>query len=229
MRALFLAVFALVLAACGGSSGAADGPDRDRFGYRVGSDPNRETMLIRPLSDSTRYLVYPAVVDSIAVRPAGRPLPGDGVAVEVLVQGALPDACAELTDVTQRRDSQFVTVDHAVISSITFDGTTLVEAGSLDIPVDLYTCPAEDRRGGGGGGDQGCYRAAYRSVQMSADGSMAMASGFVNPYDQDTFDALPAMGFVTSFSVDPSTFALTEQTRLDLDGNARSVLFVETP
>ena len=124
---------------------------------------------------------------------------------------------------------QFVTVDHAVISSITFDGTTLVEAGSLDIPVDLYTCPAEDRRGGGGGGDQGCYRAAYRSVQMSADGSMAMASGFVNPYDQDTFDALPAMGFVTSFSVDPSTFALTEQTRLDLDGNARSVLFVETP
>ena len=111
MRALFLAVFALVLAACGGSSGAADGPDRDRFGYRVGSDPNRETMLIRPLSDSTRYLVYPAVVDSIAVRPAGRPLPGDGVAVEVLVQGALPDACAELTDVTQSRDSQFVTVD----------------------------------------------------------------------------------------------------------------------
>ena len=111
MRALFLAVFALVLAACGGSSGAADGPDRDRFGYRVGSDPNRETMLIRPLSDSTRYLVYPAVVDSIAVRPAGRPLPGDGVAVEVLIQGALPDACAELTDVTQSRDSQFVTVD----------------------------------------------------------------------------------------------------------------------
>jgi hypothetical protein len=111
MRALWLPALALVLAACGGSSGAADGPDRDRFGYRVGSDPNRETVLIRPLSDSTRYLVYPAVVDSVSVRPAGRPLPGDGVAVEVLIQGALPDACAELTDVTQRRDSQMIDVD----------------------------------------------------------------------------------------------------------------------
>ncbi|WP_420455510.1 hypothetical protein [Rubrivirga sp.] len=110
MRA-FLVTLALVAAGCGGSSATADGPDRDRFGYRVGSDPNRETMLLRPVSDSTRYLVYPAVVDSVAVRPAGRPLPGDGVAVEVLVQGALPDACAELTDVTQARQSHFVTVD----------------------------------------------------------------------------------------------------------------------
>lgn len=99
------------LAACGGSSATADGPNRDRFGYRVGTDPNRETVLLQPISDSTRYLVYPAVVDSVAVRPAGRPATGDGVAVEVLVQGALPDACAELTDVTQSRDSHFVTVD----------------------------------------------------------------------------------------------------------------------
>ena len=89
MRLFLLPLLALTLAACGGASGTADAPDRDRFGYRVGSDPNRETVLIRPLSDSTRYLVYPAVVDSVAVRPAGRPLPGDAVAVEVHVQGAL--------------------------------------------------------------------------------------------------------------------------------------------
>ena len=106
-----LVLLALTLAACGGSGGAAGGPDRDRFGYRIGSDDGRETMLLRPISDSTRYLVYPAVVDSIGVRPAGRPAPGDAVAVEVLVQGALPDACAELTDVYQSRQGHFVTVE----------------------------------------------------------------------------------------------------------------------
>ena len=101
------------LAACSGSSATNDatGPDRDRYGYRVGSDDGRETMLIRPISDSTRYLVYPAVVDSIAVRHAGRPAPGDAGAVEVLIKGALPDACAELTEVTQSRQSHYVTVD----------------------------------------------------------------------------------------------------------------------
>ena len=111
MRALVLPALALALAACGGSSSTASGPDRDRFGYRVGSDPTRETILLRPVTDSTQYIFYPAVVDSVAVRPAGRPGPGDGVAVEVLVQGALPDACADLNDPTQERQSHFVTVD----------------------------------------------------------------------------------------------------------------------
>lgn len=114
MRAL-LTVLALglvpALAACSGGGASADATtvDRDRYGYRVGSDDGRETMLIRPVTDSTRYLLYPAVVDSIAVRPAGRPAPGDAVAVEVLIKGALPDACAELTEVTQSRVGHFVT------------------------------------------------------------------------------------------------------------------------
>ena len=104
------AVLVTGLAACAGS-GPPDGVQRDRFGYRVGSDPNRETMLLRPVTDSTQYLVYPAVVDAVTVRPAGRPAPGDGVVVEVLVEGALPDACAELTAVEQDRQLRFVEVD----------------------------------------------------------------------------------------------------------------------
>ena len=111
MRALSLAVLAALIAACAGpSAGGNDNRDRDRFGYRVGSDPDRETVLLRPVTDSTRYLLYPAVVDSIGVRPAGRPAAGDAVAVEVLIQGALPDACAELTGVQQQREGQYVTV-----------------------------------------------------------------------------------------------------------------------
>lgn len=109
-----LAAGAALLAACAGGSGAADdGPARDQFGYRVGGAgaDGRETVLLTPTTDSTRYLLFPAVVDSVAVRPAGRPAPGDAVAVEVLVKGTLPDACAELTDVAQSRLSHYVTVD----------------------------------------------------------------------------------------------------------------------
>ena len=112
LAALAVVVAGAGLVACGGpGASAADGPDRGRFGYRVGSDGNRETMTVRPITDSTRYLVYPAVVDSVAVRTAGRAGTGDAVAVEVLVQGALPDACAELTEVTQSREGRFVAVD----------------------------------------------------------------------------------------------------------------------
>ena len=68
-------------------------------------------MTIRPVADSTRYLRYPAVVDSVAVRVGGRPAAGDAVGVEVQVQGALPDACAELSEVTQSRQARYVTVD----------------------------------------------------------------------------------------------------------------------
>ncbi|MEM0963145.1 MAG: hypothetical protein AAGK21_11495, partial [Bacteroidota bacterium] len=103
-------VLAVSLAACSGG-GASSGIDRDQFGYRIGSDDGRETVLLYPVTDSTQYLVYPAVVDSVGVRPAGRPASGDAVAVELLIQGALPDACAQLTDVRQQRQGQFVTVD----------------------------------------------------------------------------------------------------------------------
>ena len=36
--------------------------------------------------------------------------PGDSTAVEILVKGALPDACAELSAVTQVRRARYITV-----------------------------------------------------------------------------------------------------------------------
>ena len=101
---------AFVLSACGGASRTTETATPDRFGYRVGSDDRRETMEVRAATDSLRYLVFPAVVDSVGIRTAGRPLPGDGVAVEAVIQGALPDACAELEAVTQSRQGHFVDV-----------------------------------------------------------------------------------------------------------------------
>ncbi len=109
---LLVAASTVVLAACAGGAGS-QAPERDRFGYRVGGvgPDGRETVLLTPVSDSTRYLFFPAVVDSVAIRPAGRPATGDAVAVEVLVKGTLPDACAQLTEAEQQRQSHYVTVD----------------------------------------------------------------------------------------------------------------------
>ena len=98
----------LALAACGGPRQTAD----RRYGHRAaGWGPDgRETLLIVP-ADSASVFVYPAVVDSVAVRPAQRSVAaGEAVPVEVLVKGALPDACSALNAVTQTRTGHFVTM-----------------------------------------------------------------------------------------------------------------------
>lgn len=111
-RALLLA--AVLVAAAGGCTGART-PDPDaRFGtrYTTREGAPRETLLIAVPRDSTDVLVFPAVTDSVSVR-AERPVigAGDSTAVEVLVKGALPDACAELSRVAQRREGAYVYVD----------------------------------------------------------------------------------------------------------------------
>ena len=55
----------------------------------------------RPPADSAGFFVYPAIVDSVAVRAQTPETPGQPVPVEVLVKGALPDACSALDAVTQ--------------------------------------------------------------------------------------------------------------------------------
>ncbi|MEM8600288.1 MAG: hypothetical protein AAGF99_10240 [Bacteroidota bacterium] len=106
-----LVLFTLTaLAACGGSD-RATAPD-DTFGHRFedGSD-TRETLALAPRDTTQEYFSYPAVVDTLHVRPAplGR-MTDDGLPVEVLVKGALPDGCSELSGVEQERAGNLVTV-----------------------------------------------------------------------------------------------------------------------
>lgn len=109
VRLALAAGVAATLAACSGTSRA----DADDGRFRVPGvrSDGRETVLITPPADSVRYLHVPAYVDSVEVRPARAALPaGETTTVEVLVKGALPDACAELDAVDQRRAGRYITV-----------------------------------------------------------------------------------------------------------------------
>lgn len=113
IRTLALCTAALLgLAACSG--GGRTTPRDDTYGDRVArwGEDGRETLLITSPQDSTGFFVYPAVIDSVAVRPERQGLaPGESVPVEVLVKGAMPDACSALNAATQSRTGHFVTLD----------------------------------------------------------------------------------------------------------------------
>lgn len=111
MRAALLSLIAaLALAACAGSGSTS--PD-DAFGHRYeGTAPDgRETMILAPPDTAETHFTYPAVLDSVHVRLARvEAPPGAAVPVEVLIKGALPDACSVLDAVAQERLGHFITV-----------------------------------------------------------------------------------------------------------------------
>lgn len=109
-RSAALCAAGALLAGCL-SSGAAR-PD-DRFGHRFPErgPEGRVTMLGSPPADPDDYFVYPAVVDTVHVRPQTRALqPGETAAVEVLIKGTLPDACSELNEAEQTRLGRIIDV-----------------------------------------------------------------------------------------------------------------------
>ncbi len=112
MRLLILIGPLVSLAACAGSGGKTVSPD-EQFGHRYeGIAPDgRETVLIEPGDSAESYIELPVVFDSVHVRPARREaLAGEAVPVEVLIKGALPDACSELNQPTQQRIEHLVDV-----------------------------------------------------------------------------------------------------------------------
>ena len=103
----------LALGACSGLGGSSDRNPEDDFGHRFEdwARDGRETLLLDVNGDTTRTLVFPAVIDSVAIRPSQvAVLPGNEATVEVLIKGAIPDACSVLNAAEQDRAGQFVTV-----------------------------------------------------------------------------------------------------------------------
>jgi hypothetical protein len=110
LAAALAALAATALAACVGVGGVGGPPPEGRFGYRLAGDDLRATVGLAAPDSVTRYLLLPAVIDDVEVRAAGRPAPGDAVAVEVVVEGAFPGLCDELAAARQDRAGRFVTV-----------------------------------------------------------------------------------------------------------------------
>ena len=92
---------------CVSSKPADDLPPDEQFGHRYEESPDaRLTLSLTPPDTAQSYFYYPAVFDTVHVRPApfaATPGAARQVPVEVLVKGALPDACTELHDVAQER------------------------------------------------------------------------------------------------------------------------------
>lgn len=110
-RVLITLLVVPVFAAC---SGAGNVDPDDEFGHRWGgvAPDGRETLLI-PIdsADVGQFIVLPAGIDSVVVRANQRRIaPEQTTTVEVLVKGALPDACSSLHRVEQRRTSHMIDV-----------------------------------------------------------------------------------------------------------------------
>jgi len=111
LRAALLLGGVLLAAGCSRTRDATRADDQYGHRYEGVAPDGRETVLLAPADTAGEFLVVPAVLDSVAVRPARRAaLPGEAVPVEVLVKGALPDACSELDEATQTRAANLVDV-----------------------------------------------------------------------------------------------------------------------
>lgn len=111
----FLIGLLFVVGACTPGARVIENTPDTHFGHRYeGQAPDgRATLVITPPDSSRQYYYFPAPVDTLHVRPAGTvdTTATAGVPVEVLVKGALPDACMELHDVRQARTGHIVTMD----------------------------------------------------------------------------------------------------------------------
>lgn len=111
-RAVLL-VAILALAGCLGSRKTAeDLPPDERFGHRFDEESVEagRTMNITPPDSAKQFFYYTATFDTVHVRPAPFSLGKQETQVEVLVKGAMPDACTELHSVKQERAGHIISM-----------------------------------------------------------------------------------------------------------------------
>lgn len=102
--ALLLTGVSVYLFACVGSRKTDRAPD-ETFGHRFEETgpEGRRTISVTPPDSAASYFYYPAVLDTVHVRPAPFTPATSAVPVEILIKGSLPDACTELSNVEQER------------------------------------------------------------------------------------------------------------------------------
>ena len=104
-------IMLVLLAACVGcaASEQSAAPQDTGFGERVddGAD-GRATVVITSVPNAADYDVSAAPYESVDVRVGS--MTSDGVPVELLIKGALPDSCTELHGVNQTRSGDEVIV-----------------------------------------------------------------------------------------------------------------------
>ena len=114
MRILTFLLLSILYAGCAGSRNT-EIPPEDTYGHRAEEEGpgGRRTIEVTPPDSAERYFYYPAVIDSVHVRPAlfdSELTADDQVPVEVLVKGSLPDACTELHEAAQERFGHIIQV-----------------------------------------------------------------------------------------------------------------------
>lgn len=111
---LLWTILSVTVAACLGSK-EVEQPADERYGHRFEEQgpEGRRTIAILPADSAESYFYYPAVVDTVHVRPA--PLASDltsqrEIPVEILVKGSMPDGCTQMHDVLQERYGHIIHV-----------------------------------------------------------------------------------------------------------------------
>ena len=100
----------------GGCTGSRATPEPDaQFGHRYEdrAPDGRHTVATSPAEEGETYRYFPASFESATIRPApfnpAAAADTQQVAVEVLIKGALPDACMQLHAFEQERTGNIIT------------------------------------------------------------------------------------------------------------------------
>lgn len=117
--ALFL-LAGLMLSGCLGAREAEEVPPDERFGHRYEEKGpgGRQTVAVAPPDTAEEYFYYPALFDTVHVRPApfdaAEPQTDPQAPVEVLIKGSFPDACSVLHEVAQERAGNIIIIELAM-------------------------------------------------------------------------------------------------------------------